>query len=196
MKRICAALVLALSSALAIAQAAVFVDMRQVEINVAVAHLSRLLGREISLAPGVKGRITITSTRAMTYSEIATAFERELKRNGLVAVMRGDALVVMSPRQAQSGAKVQGTPAKADLAPRSARYQPIVFASRQRSEAVVNRLRRVGIDATIETIDEYGTPGYAVVVEVGLDLASRRQFAERVASAGLDDLISLEPKRN
>ncbi|CAN5302193.1 hypothetical protein BH09PSE6_BH09PSE6_12950 [soil metagenome] len=161
------------------AEPGVFIDLKDVPLPEAAAFVARITSHRIELGPGAEGRITMSTPRALTYDEVLVQFDEELARNGLTAIKRGRAMLI-----------VTATPVR-----RLAEPSPLSFIvpNQDRARALIQRLQGGGVAARMQAASSDAEDGYAIEIAVPADPAARRDLAAKIAALDLSALFVVQP---
>jgi hypothetical protein len=180
-----------------------FIDLDDIALPEAADFVARLTGYSIELGPGAGARITMSSPRALTYVDVLEAFDKELARNGMTAIKRGHAMLIVPATQSLPGqllTRQHSAEQKAHMALPSApklaslKFQAYVSNRRQRIDALVQKLTGAGVAASVVKLEEDGDTAYALLIETVNSDASMLSLRSVIAKLDLGELLTLPPR--
>jgi hypothetical protein len=185
------------------AEPGAFIDLENIPLQEAAEFVARLTGYAVELGPGATGRITMSSPRALTYVDVLETFDKELARNGMTAIKRGHAMLIVpldTPPMSsiarredapQPAAMAKAAPAAEKPQLPTLRFQAYVSDNRVRVEHIANRLTGAGVKASTLRIDEDSETTYVLVIESANSDASLSALAAVIKKLDLGDLLTL-----
>lgn len=180
-----------------------FIDLDDIPLEQAGEFVARITGYAVELGPGATGRVTMSSPRALTLTDVLDTFDKELARNGMTAIKRGRAMLIVplvptttpaaaqTPEMKSPPLRVVALPASEPPRIATLRFQAYVSDNRARVDVITHRLTGAGVKASTVRVEEDGETAYVLVIESANSDASLAAMGAVIEKLDLAALLTL-----